>query len=49
MGIADKIAATGKNEVQMVIQFQAAAEVKGELWPAVGDGCGIAEELNPKA
>src|ERR1700749_4650626 len=49
MGIADKIATAGKNEIQVVIQFQAAADVEGEVGPAVGNGCSIAEELKSQA
>lgn len=49
MGIADKIAAAGKNEVQVVIQFQAAANVEGEVRPTVWDGGCIAEQFHSKA
>ena len=49
VGIADKIAAGGKNKVQMVVQFQTAADVEGEFGATVGGGGGIAEELNSKA
>jgi hypothetical protein len=45
MGVTDKIAAAGKNEIQVVIQFQAAADVEGEVGPPVRDSCSIAEEL----
>jgi hypothetical protein len=49
MGIADKVATAGKNEIQVVIQFQAASDVEGEVGPAVRDGCSITEELKSKA
>ena len=49
VGIADKIAAARKNHVQVVVQFQAAADVEGEVGAAVGDGGCVAEELDPKA
>jgi len=49
MGIADKIAAAGENEVQAVTQFQGAADVEGEVGPAIRDGCRIAEKFHSKA
>ena len=48
-GIADKIATAGKNEVQVIIQFQTATDIERKVRPAIGDGCSIAEKLNAEA